>query len=30
MLWYVPASGRDPALRRLEEITELTRPYLDS
>jgi probable F420-dependent oxidoreductase len=29
MLWYVPASGRDAALHRLEEITELTRPYLE-
>jgi hypothetical protein len=27
MLWYVPTDGRDAALRRLEEITELTRPY---
>ena len=23
MLWYLPTNGRDPALRRLEEITEL-------
>jgi len=29
MLWYLPTDGRDSALRRLEEITDLTRPYRD-
>ena len=27
-IWYVPASGRDPALARLEELTELVKPYV--
>jgi probable F420-dependent oxidoreductase len=27
MLWYVPTDGRDSALRRVEEISELVRPY---
>jgi probable F420-dependent oxidoreductase len=26
-IWYVPASGRDQALARLEELAELVRPY---
>jgi probable F420-dependent oxidoreductase len=26
-IYYLPADGRDPALRRLEELTELTEPY---
>jgi probable F420-dependent oxidoreductase len=27
IIWYVPADGRDAALRRLEEVTELIRPF---
>ena len=27
IIYYLPADGRDPALRRLEELTELTREY---
>jgi len=27
MLWYLPTDGRDSALRRLEEVTDLTRRY---
>jgi len=30
ILWYVPTGGRDAALSRLEDLTELTRPYKDS
>ena len=29
MLWYLPTDGRDSALRRLEEVTDLTRRYRD-
>ncbi|HVH63013.1 MAG TPA: LLM class F420-dependent oxidoreductase [Candidatus Dormibacteraeota bacterium] len=28
LIWYVPPDGRDPALKRLEELGELIRPYL--
>jgi hypothetical protein len=27
VIWYVPPDGRDAALRRLEELAELIRPY---
>jgi len=27
VIWYLPADGRDAALRRLEELAELIRPY---
>jgi probable F420-dependent oxidoreductase len=27
VIWYLPADGRDPALRRLEELAELIRPH---
>jgi probable F420-dependent oxidoreductase len=27
IIWYVPADGRDAALRRLEELAEVIRPY---
>jgi len=27
VIWYLPADGRDAALGRLEELTELTRPF---
>jgi len=27
LIWYLPADGRDAALRRLEAVTELTRPF---
>jgi probable F420-dependent oxidoreductase len=27
VIWYVPASGRDDALRALEQVAELIRPY---
>jgi len=26
-IWYVPADGRDPALKKLAELAELIRPY---
>ena len=26
-IWYVPADGRDPALKKLEELANLIRPY---
>jgi len=28
MIWYVPPDGRDAALRRLEQVTELVRPFM--
>lgn len=28
VIYYLPADGRDPALRKLEERTELTRPFM--
>jgi probable F420-dependent oxidoreductase len=28
VIWYLPADGRDAALRRLEELAEVIRPYL--
>jgi probable F420-dependent oxidoreductase len=28
VIWYVPADGRDAALRRLESLAELIQPYL--
>jgi alkanesulfonate monooxygenase SsuD/methylene tetrahydromethanopterin reductase-like flavin-dependent oxidoreductase (luciferase family) len=28
LIWYVPADGRDAALRRLEEVAGLIRPYV--
>jgi probable F420-dependent oxidoreductase len=28
LIWYVPPDGRDAALRKLEELGELIRPYL--
>jgi len=28
LIWYVPPDGRDPALRKLDELAELVRPYL--
>jgi len=27
LIWYIPADGRDAALRRLEEVAELIRPF---
>jgi probable F420-dependent oxidoreductase len=27
IIYYVPAQGRDPAMKRVEELTELTAPY---
>lgn len=30
VLYYVPADGRDAALRKLEQLTELTRPYMEA
>jgi len=29
LIWYVPADGRDAALRKLEELASLIRPYLN-
>jgi len=26
-IWYVPADGRDPALKKLDELADLIRPY---
>ena len=28
VIWYVPPDGRDTALRRLEQVTELVRPFM--
>jgi probable F420-dependent oxidoreductase len=28
LIWYVPPDGRDPALKKLEELGNLVRPYL--
>jgi hypothetical protein len=28
VIYYMPADGRDAALRKLEERTELTRPFM--
>jgi len=28
VIWYVPPDGRDAALRRLEQVTELVRPFM--
>jgi len=28
LIWYVPPDGRDPALRKLEELGAMVRPYL--
>jgi glycerophosphoryl diester phosphodiesterase len=30
LIWYVPADGRDAALRKLEELGALIRPHLKS
>jgi hypothetical protein len=28
LIWYVPPDGRDAALKKLEELGEMIRPYL--
>jgi len=28
LIWYVPADGRDPALKKLDDLGKLIRPYL--
>ena len=28
LIWYVPSDGRDPALRRLEDLARMAAPYL--